>query len=1570
MKKQLKFLIITIFLLLPFFSQNGVFAQRKIEKLDRGVVVVKNNAGGYFISWRYFATDPEDIQFNVYSRPMGSTSGFIKLNAEPLTVTNMTATSNVGSGSQIYVTSVIKGVESNPSGIFRISVSPNFTTTYRSTFLDITYNPTVDGLELHKYSTKFVWPADLDGDGEYDYVVDRLSLDGGTDKVQGYLRNGQLLWTVDMGPNVPICRGHNDMVIAHDMDGDNKAEVIIKSSDGTIFSDGLGVKGTPAPYDTDNDGIINYDVQNVKNQPSYISVIDGMTGKEKNTIEMKYPSNYTRFNKSIFMGTEYSSLNGHMIILYQDGKHPVVGFVYLTRTSADQRHWYYASSYGYDQNGNWTNWWNWERGTQKAAEAHGLRGADADLDGRDELLDIGYGLKYDGTFSFQADVSHGDRFRVGDINPERPGLETFAIQQNNGTMLGQLLYDAATGEPIKKLYMSGVGDVGRGECMDVDPKNIGYEFWSTMANIYNAKGDVIYEGGAPFPFEGIWWDGELDREQLSSPDGDGANAMVQKFNSTAYGWGSRLIEFAKMTNYAVRSEYGVRPAFFGDMIGDWREEVILEKRGSVTIDGVSYSTCPGIAGFSTDYPTQHRIYCLMQNPAYKSQSTARGYYQSPFPDFYLGYDMPTPPVSPVQEAKLTWKYGAAFDKVSSNFVLADEKTAASFADGDDVMFDISGNNSNPVQLNLDLAPSKIWAMNPKGKDYTLEGTGKLTGTMELVKSLNGKFTLNGDHTYTGKTIISEGTLCLNGSSNSLIDIRAKGTLSGNVVLNGGLIVNPGLNVEGGRLAPGNGSEPGKLGKIVVNDTLTLPGKSNIEIDILPEDPYKNDSVVVNGDLIVQGVNTIVVNGNLQPGTYTIVTWTGTLTGSVDNFNVVGIVGLPVRLVVNGNNLQLVVEATRSASNVTWTGATDTNWDYLTPNFNTLTVPHQSTFFVLNDSVVFDDTAVSTDVLLNEPMIASGVKFSNNSKAYTFTGAGGIAGDGVLEKTGKGLLDLGIINSTFTGKTIMTNALVRLGAVNQTMVPGPLGQASAAPANWIVTDSRLIIDAVNSNTDRGMTIIGTDTIEIPKSNGVVSITGAITGSGGLVKSGPGQLNVSSTVANTYTGETVINGGTVGLGTLEMNRTGFGKSGKIRMENGARIRMFDNSGDYNQKPTWYITIPENNTARIDASSRCNINGTISGAGTLTYYTPYVRADLVAGGIDFTGTINVITDADGGDFRITANSQSFPNAAIILNNNVRMGAYASVGASGTTSTQVVRLGSLSGAASSEVYGGTYYIGTDNRNAIFSGTLKSGGTFTKLGTGKWTINGTSETTSSFTVSDGILEIRNATGSATGTGNVSVTNSAMLMGNGIIAGNVILSYTSKIRPGISETSIGTLNLNKNLTLTQGATAIMKTNASNNDLLNVGGTIYLNGTLEMKNYGAAWVDGASFKIMNAPVISGSFATILPEIPGEGLVWDTSRMNEGIIAIRVASGVSLMDASKVKIYPQPVVNHCFISLENEEADDILVEVFNANGGREKVSSVATANNQIRLDMSHLSSGVYVLKLTNAKSSIFTCKLMKK
>lgn len=1526
-------------------------AQRNMEKLDRGVVAVRNTSGSYFVSWRFFATDPDDVTFNLYVKsPVGSS--FTRLNNLPLHVTNFQA--NAGSisiGSQLYVTAIKKGIESEPSGIFTVT-SHGFTT-MRSAYLDIAFNPANDGLELTQYNTKFVWPADLDGDGEYDFVVDRLSTTGKSHKVQAYLRDGTLLWTIDMGPNVTISQGQDDMVIAYDMDQDGKAEVVVKSSDGTQFSDGKGVFGSTS-LDTDNDGIINYNTQNVRNSPQYITVIDGMTGREKNSIEMNYPSIYNRTNKSTFMGDEYNNLNGHMTIFYADGKRPAVGFIYKVRTVQNQAHYYFGSAWGYNSANQWVNIFNWERGSQSAAEAHGIRAADVDGDGKDELLNIGFGLKGDGTLAFSANLSHGDRFRVGDIDPERPGLETFAVQQNAPSLLGMVVYDAATGEHLKRFYLPAVGDVGRGECIDIDSTRLGYEFWSTMPNIYDSKGNVLHEGGSPWPYEGVWWDGALDREQLAAADGNGFNADIRKYDHSSKTIGNRLIEFAKMTNWQVNAAYGVRPAFFGDIAGDWREEIILKKRNTVVVDGNNVEAVLGFVGFSTDYPTSHRIYCLMQNPAYRMQATTKGYYQSAFPDFYLGYQMPTPPIAPVQEAKLHWKSGISLE--TGVFTTGNNNTG-SYTSGDDIMFDLSGDNSAAIQLSGTVVPSKIWAMNPKGHDYILGGSGKLSGTMEFVKSMQGTFILNGQHNYTGLTRVSEGNLQVNGSLEGPVQVDANGTLSGNVVLNGAVTLKPSLHAEGGRLAPGKGLST--LGKITVNNHLVLPGKTNLHFDIVTSNSYRNDSLVVNGDLTAIGLTSVVVttpDGGLEPGTYSLLKWSGTFTGSASNFVLKGISGLPAVLTVADNTLQLVVSSSRSAGSVVWTGQANGTWDFLTNNFSIGSTP---TAFVSGDEVEFNDQASVKTITLTDQFAVTKTTF-NTSSSYILKGSGGISGEGNLEKTGYGLLDIQTVNNTYTGKTILNNARVQVASLSDAGAPGSLGAGSSAPDAIQLTNSRLIVNAIGTNTNRGIRLSGVDTISVPRSNGVLSLSGVISGTGQLVLAGDGQINLSASAANTHSGGTVIDKARVALGSILMNNSGMNA---ITFKNGGRLTMFYSTG-YGQAPNWKIDIPAAHSGTLVASGRCNIEGTLSGEGTLNFVTPYVRADWVANSVNFNGKLNVTSDNDGGSFRITNNATGFPNATISLGDKVDMGAYSSIGASGTNTNSVVKIGALEGVAGSSIGGGRWEIGYNNADAIFNGTTSSSATITKVGTGKWTLTGTSASTAVVNVNGGTLEVRNTTGSATGTNAVYVRDGATLAGTGIIGGSLLVQSGGTLSPG--NNGFGTLTINGTLSLLTGATTRIELFGAQLDRLTIGGIASLKGTLEIVNKGSSYTAGTSYKIITANSITGMFDAINPRTPGEGLEWNTSRISEGIISVDVASSVTNPEHFAIQLYPQPASDYCMLSFD-PTFEAHTVELIDATG-KIIVSEPVLSAQHHRLELGALRTGIYFARVSG-KSAQRTVKLVK-
>src|SRR5574344_1806985 len=907
-------------------------AQRLQQAMDRSVVAVHRGTN-VTVTWRKLIQDPDSCTYNLFIRNVGG-SDYTKVNASPLKGTNLVSNlSVIPYNSELSVSTVNKdGTENVKSAPFLFKQQ-----TYNNAFVDINFETKV--LTPDKYRASYVWPADLNGDGLMnEYVVDRkyrdsIATDNKNSMLQAYSADGTCLWTVDMGPNVNIDTGQNDMVEVYDINCDGKAEVMVKSSDGTRFWNsstkdwGTYVFGKTIP-DIDNDGITDYTVSGLKrNPPFYISVINGMTGEEMVSSELDYSQvhdgadQYTRDNRADYMGDDYYTMGGHFAICYFDGIHPSLVMECLDRTKSDQVHHNYVFAFGYDWNGNtpsnFHHYYTWSRNdkTPWPAEFHQLRVCDVDGDGIDEMLKGGYGVNTKKGMVFSAGIGHGDRYRVSDIDPERPGLETFAIQQSD--LLGELLYDAATGEHIKELYLSSVADVGRGECMDVDSTHKGYEFYSTMANLYDCKGHVIKAGDTPFPYEGIWWNGDLAREVLSSPGGKGyaSNVML-----TTYG-GSRLAQFSSESSWITHAGPAVRAAFIGDMTGDWREEVILMKQNS--------TTSTGIVGYTTNYPTDYSLYCLQEDPHYRLDCTTRGYYQSPNTDFYLGYDMPNPPMPADMVADLRWKSGSAWSASGSGFTSFDMGKTESYADAKSVIFDISGDNASAIAINGTLKPGDVYVMSPKGHDYTFGGTGTLSGTMNLYKSMQGAATFDNNMAYTGKTVVSEGRLNINGTVAGPVSLLAKGTLGGNATLNGDVTFEGALNYEGCRLMPG--TDDNKYGVITFGKSITIPGNVYIEENPTTSGTAKCGKIAVKGDLTFKGTNTFTINSaETKPaaGSYVLAECSGTLTVDTNNITIRNLNGVAYYVSSKGGQLLLVIEPTRDAANgVVWTGSTSSVWDY-------------------------------------------------------------------------------------------------------------------------------------------------------------------------------------------------------------------------------------------------------------------------------------------------------------------------------------------------------------------------------------------------------------------------------------------------------------------------------------------------------------------------------------------------------------------------------------------------------------------------------------------------------------------
>ena len=111
---------------------------------------------------------------------------------------------------------------------------------------------------------------------------------------------------------------------------------------------------------------------------------------------------------------------------------------------------------------------------------HQLSVADVDADGRDEIVFGAMVLDDNGKGLYSTGLGHGDALHVSDLDPDRPGLEVFDIQERFDDA-GAHFRDARTGEILWKKPSIQAGDdgegPGRGLSLDIDPRHRGFESW-------------------------------------------------------------------------------------------------------------------------------------------------------------------------------------------------------------------------------------------------------------------------------------------------------------------------------------------------------------------------------------------------------------------------------------------------------------------------------------------------------------------------------------------------------------------------------------------------------------------------------------------------------------------------------------------------------------------------------------------------------------------------------------------------------------------------------------------------------------------------------------------------------------------------------------------------------------------------------------------------------------------------------------------------------------------------------------------------------------------------------------
>jgi rhamnogalacturonan endolyase len=609
-----------------------MWAQRLMENLGRGVVAARSSEAQVYVGWRLLGTDDPSVSFNLYRATAGAAA--VKLNAQPLTRTTdyVDRSADPAKENRYFVRAVSGGAEGPASGAFTLAANAAVRQ-YLEVPLSVPPPTTLRDGRTAAYAANDSTAADLDGDGDYEIVLkweaaarDTASA-GYTGEVllDAYKLDGTRLWRIHLGKNI---RGgaHYTQFIVYDLDGDGKAEVAVKTADGTVDGKGKVIGDGTKDWVTKEGPTLG----KILGGPEYFTIFDGATGAELATTDYvpgRGPDGRAWGGQGGNCGADN---NGNRVdrflagVAYLDGRLPSVlmarGYYGRSVIAA----WDYRG-------GKLTSRWVFDSGSDPGLAHfsgqgnHNLSIADVDGDGKDEVVYGSMVLDDNGKGLFSTGFRHGDALHVSAFVPERPGLQVFGIHENENKACpqspGMALYDGKTGEI---LFHTRLGeDVGRGLAADVDPRNPGAEFWgSGVRQMFDWRGKAL--GPAPGTMNfAIWWDADPLRELLDQN-------WIGKWDYEKGALTRLLTAEGAVSNNGSKAT----PALSADLLGDWREEVIWRTPDSKFL-----------RIYTTTIPAENRMYTLMHDAQYRVAVAWQnvGYNQPPHPSFFIGHGMATPP---------------------------------------------------------------------------------------------------------------------------------------------------------------------------------------------------------------------------------------------------------------------------------------------------------------------------------------------------------------------------------------------------------------------------------------------------------------------------------------------------------------------------------------------------------------------------------------------------------------------------------------------------------------------------------------------------------------------------------------------------------------------------------------------------------------------------------------------------------------------------------------------------------------------------------------------------------------
>ncbi|WP_442844817.1 rhamnogalacturonan lyase [Leeuwenhoekiella sp. H156] len=603
-----------LILLISVLGLQSCTAQRLMENLDRGVVAIPLKEGSVAVSWRILGTDPENIAFNLYRKTGDAAPLLVKEGsaADPSFFTDQNV--DLSKENTWYVTSVINGNEQPEPGSYTLKAGAT-----HKNYISLKLQP------IEGYTANDASVGDLDGDGEYELVLHMTGVGhdnshrGLTDPpiFQAYKLDGTLLWQLSLGKNIRE-GAHYTQFLVYDFDSDGKAEFVCKTADGTTDALGTVIGDPDADWRDTDERSRTYG--KILEGPEYLTVFDGETGKALATTDYIPPRGDIGAWGGVG-GNGHNDRTGNRAdrftacVAYLDGVNPsiVMGRGYYGRivlAAFDFKNNKLESRWTFDSENS--------KNPYSGMGNHNLSVADVDEDGKDEIIFGAMTVDDDGSGLYTTGFRHGDAIHVSDLDPEVPGLERFGVHEiEEGTKgPGVVLFSAEDGKVLFEAEPN--QDIGRGVAAPIDSTRYGAQmWWSGSRDLYDIKGTKI--GPAPRAANFlIWWDGDSTRELLN-------RNYIEKYGKGRIfrAEGAHSVNGTKAT-----------PSLSADILGDWREELILPSN-----DGTELRI------YSTTIPTDLRMYTLMHDPQYRLSIAWQnvGYNQPPHLGFYFGYGMKTIP---------------------------------------------------------------------------------------------------------------------------------------------------------------------------------------------------------------------------------------------------------------------------------------------------------------------------------------------------------------------------------------------------------------------------------------------------------------------------------------------------------------------------------------------------------------------------------------------------------------------------------------------------------------------------------------------------------------------------------------------------------------------------------------------------------------------------------------------------------------------------------------------------------------------------------------------------------------